>query len=360
MHGTILSIYLFNGLTPVPTCLGFLIGGHQIAFLSPNSKAYAMTRFDVITVTHGLELSMMVMQARSMRLFLSDDLVGNIIVVNNDQSQRALDEAIRTRIVPEYGDLAQRVSVIGRDDLLPGFASVHGWQSQQVLKFYAARKSEADYTLILDSKNHFVRPIIDCSYQVDDGRLVSWPVSQRGHLESLFRNSFDYFSQDADQFIDFALPNITPFPVRTSTLCAMLHSIEERENRTFAEFFLASGRRFAEFYLLAAYVAARDGSFECEYAFRERNLVTVFPDKANSGAFESMMWQLARETTLSFGIHWAARPLLTEELKNRIAQAWIERGLIDNLNEAREFFEERDAEVAGSESEVAPVREVKN
>lgn len=297
-----------------------------------------MNRIDIITVAHAPELQMLRMQARSLRLFLAPALVGTILVVNNDADQARFRRDFLVHVLAEYGQLAASVRFIDRSEILPGFEYSHGWHTQQVIKFIAASRSRQDYCLILDAKNHFVRPINARSFQAEDGRLKSCLLSQRGHLESLFRNSFAYFRVDPDKFIDQTLPNVTPMPLRSSTVQEMLKTIEVRERCSFAMFFLGTEALFAEFYLLAGYIAARDGSFDKEYAFAPPSFVTVFPDKANAGAFQSLMWQLNTDHALTFAIHWAARPVLPDELKQAIARFWCERGLISDPGEAAVFL----------------------
>lgn len=297
-----------------------------------------MTSVGVITVSHGDELKMLKLQARSLRLFLAPDFVDTIVVVNNDNDQAGFRENFNARVLPEYGHLSARVRLVDRSDLMEGFEYVHGWRTQQALKMIAVSRSEHDYSIVLDSKNHFVRPVTERSYQAADGRLISCFCPQRGHLEPLFKNSFAYFGVDAEEFIDRALPNVTPIPLRTSTVRDMLAAIEAREHRTFAEFFLTGNSRFAEFYLLAAYIAARDHRFETEYELTTPKYVTVFQSAADVGSFKAIMYRLGQESTLAFAIHWAARPLLDNELRNSIAKVWIERGLVQDRHSAEEFF----------------------
>jgi hypothetical protein len=242
-------------------------------------------------------------------------------------------------VLPEYGHLSPSVRFIDREEMFQGFEYSHGWHTQQVIKMISVARSQRDHCIVMDSKNHFVRPIVARSFRAEDGRLISSLQSQHGHLESLFKNSFAYFGVDPDKYIDQALPNVTPMALRTATVRDMLKAIEAREHRSFGAFFLDVERPlFAEFYLLAGYIAGRDGTFQKEYTFAPPNFVTVFPDKANAGAFQSLMWQLDTEHALAFGIHWAARPHLTDELKQVIARFWCERGLISDPGEASEFL----------------------
>jgi hypothetical protein len=297
-----------------------------------------MSQFDLITVSHRSELAMLSLQARSLCRFVPAHLIGTIHVINNEPEPAAFKEAFQSRVLPEYGQLKPKVWLRERDDFLPNSAWVHGWRSQQVLKFLVAQSVRTEWTLILDTKNHFVRPVSDGAYIDKAGRLLIWLISQRGHLQPIFDNSFRYFSLDPEIYVDSSLPNITPFPVRPSTLRDLIALIEKQESCSFGQFFLHSGHQFAEFYLLAAYILKRDGTFTKEYAFRPREVVTLFPDKADPGAFESVMWQLDRDASLAFGIHWNALPKLTQAMKGRIAEAWLEFGLIEDLMDAREFL----------------------
>lgn len=295
-----------------------------------------MGLWSIVVVCHLRDLGMLRLQARSLARYMPAAIVGRILVIENDSDSDQFAAAFVETIMPEYGALQTRVRLVRREFLAPGIGFSHGWRSQQVLKMLAARLVTEDRILILDAKNHFTRPVDADSYQAPDGRLRFFEVSQRGHLAHMFHNSFAAFGLDPEQFIDHALPNITPFPARSASMIGMVEAIERSHGMSFAEFFLKND--VAEFYLLSAFITRRDGGLAQEYAFGEMNVVTVFPDKADIGTFQWVDYQMRQETTLCFGVHWAALALLSPEVKQRIAAFWLERGLVRDVAEGLEFL----------------------
>ncbi len=295
-----------------------------------------MDHWGIVVVCHMRDIDMLRLQARSLAVFMPAELVGQILVIENDADGEVFAAAFASQVLPEYGLLAAHVTLIRREELAPGISFAHGWRSQQVLKMLATARIATEHVLILDAKNHFIRPLTRSSYIAEDGRLRSYAVSQRGHLAQLFANSHAAFGLDPEPYFDRNLPNITPFPARPATIRGMITKIEHHHAMTFAAFFL--GRDVAEFYLLSAFLVARDGGPEREYSLGEPDVITVFPDKAEAGAFEWVDFQLHRDAILCMGVHWAAIPLLSPAVRDRIVAFWQERGLVRDAKEGLSFL----------------------
>lgn len=296
-----------------------------------------MTRFDIVVVCHARDLRMLQLQARSIARYFPTAMLGSIFVIENDTDSEAFEKEFVRTVLPDYGFLRSAVRFVRRDTLLPGDWPADGWRSQQVLKMLASGLGDAEYLLILDAKNHFVRPVTSDSYQAQDGRLRSYVMPQSGHLEHLFRHSFKAFGLDPDDFIACSLPNLTPFPAKRSTIIEMMARVGASDGSSFTDYFLRN--EVAEFYLLAAYIAARDGEFSREYALGDVSALTVFPDKTEAATFLWVDLNMRHDRTICFGVHWQAIAPMLPEQKQAIAKFWFERGLVLGVAEGLTFLE---------------------
>ncbi len=278
---------------------------------------------------------MLRLQARSIGMYFDRSELGSILVIENDLDSEKFADAFEKIVRPEYGALSESVRLVRALDLLGRHVRIHGWRLQQVLKLKACGLCQGDNVLILDAKNHFIRPAAARDYVAEDGRLRSFLVSQRGHLERYFLNSFEMLKADPELFLDAALPNITPFAVKRRTVFDLVRFIERGDSESIIDLFALD---IAEFYLIQAFIVSRDGCLDKEYVFGPENLVTIFADKANDGALESVFYIADKPDVLAFGVHWEALPLLTREAKLRIARFWMSRGLVGNIESASAFL----------------------
>lgn len=295
-------------------------------------------KLSFLTVTHAAEFPQLYFQAKSLALFIEPESVDEIVIVLNERIGITASELL-VRVRPYYGRLAPLVKVLSWSELDPDLPWVMGWHSQQVCKLLAASKMTGAICIILDSKNFFVRPLTTSTFVDADGRLKSFSDTQGGLAPEIYKRSLAYFGVQADAYAHSTLPNITPIPVRPSTIKKLIEHVEAQESASFASMFLAEGNRFAEFYLLTGYILARDGGFEREYALGKSCVVTFFHDRVvSSENFASCMWQLAQEHVVASGIHHLSRGILSQGQKAQLTTFLKDQGLDPEIADGSEIY----------------------
>lgn len=104
---------------------------------------------ELITVTYSGDLAAMYYHALSLDKFWTGDKFWTIVIEDQDIYQRVIDW-LNINIVPIMP--AWRINICTG----PKLVAVDGWHRQQILKLWAASKSSAEYSVVLDSKNFFI------------------------------------------------------------------------------------------------------------------------------------------------------------------------------------------------------------
>jgi len=292
---------------------------------------------DFVTVIYEPEIGMLELQARSFATFVPQELVGQIILIGND-TQKLCDH-LKSRIVPCYGDLAKKVIVHPKERIAPGMPSWgHGWKTQQVLKLCVCDFVNTASYIVLDAKNHFIRPISPLDIFAENGHLRSWKLSYIDNFENLCRSSFEYFGIDAEAYITRLPPSITPVPLIKEYVRGLLNYILEKERLLFQYFFFKHDA-MTEFLIYYAYLIYRGKSLDDIFEFGEPVAATLFKDKVvDFGNFDSLMWQAEQPSRYIFGIHNSALPFMSEHQRKRVIDLWAARGLFPNRSAGEAFF----------------------
>ncbi|CAH0138188.1 DUF6492 family protein [Roseomonas sp. CECT 9278] len=294
----------------------------------------------LLTITHTPELAALRLQARSVARFLDPSHAGAIVVICNEPAMAPFRDQFDAQVRPEYGAHARSVTLMHRDELAQPRHWRHGWRSQQLLKLLASRHLAEGDVLVLDSKNHFIRPIAADSYRAPDGRLRTWRSHHRGHMEQYFRASVAAFDVPVEPHIDHWTPTVTPMAFPVADIRECLDALYVRFGAEFHETFLASDCRMTEFFLIAACQLRSQGDLGARYVFGDRpNSAILFKDKVlDHNRFGSVLFAASQPHTLSFAIHHAAVGLLNEAQRDRVTDFWVDRGLIAQREEAEVFL----------------------
>ena len=284
-----------------------------------------MEEFDFATVIYKEELNILRAQARSFAVHLSPTMVRNIFLVINDFDLTADD---LVEIVDLYGPLSARVRILDRAVVAPKmYAKTHGWWGQQIVKLRLCQHATSRYVIILDSKNHFIRPVSPDHFVTRDGRIMTSLVSYVNNAEDHCRGSFAYFGMDATPYIGALPPSITPITLRREIVLQMIEFIEKRANTNFEVEFLKHSNT-TEFILYYAFLIFCGRTIETEYVVVEPQVATLFLDKVrDENRFDSIMFQACRRSPIAFGIHRAAVRELTAHQIGRILELWKATGL---------------------------------
>ena len=307
--------------------------------------------FDITTVIFRGELELLELQAASLDRFFPAELVRRILVLLNDVDEEACGAAVE-RLRPAYGKLAPKVQIASPADLFAlrpaeltrqqprnwpahwftkyrhrwpwgrkgGWRGNRGWSVQQALKLAVGRAVQAPYVLILDAKNHLVRPVTVGSFVGPDGRprshLACRDRQQRRWIEASFiRMGMTPPAPDAP-----APPSVTPVSVRTDVLRGAVDAIERRIGPV--ETFFARKRKFeTEFMLLYAYVVGRYGDWSAAF---EEGLVppaTIFRSTGDE-AIRELLDRVERGEADFLAIHGSRMGKLEPDVQARLEAIW--------------------------------------
>ena len=289
--------------------------------------------YTLVTVVFEKEYDLLLLQARSLRLFAPRDLFATILVIDN--SAAGMPEPVRQRLLTEYGDLASAVRIMSRADFAIATKG-HGWSTQQVLKILAAEIVTTDRYVVIDAKNHFVAPLERRHFQAPDGRARMTMIAYRRHaLGAHLERVLAFVGLDPAAFVDRFPQTRTPFIFDTAAVRRMTDELARREGETFEALFIRHG--FTEFFLYSAWLLKTPGAFEALYSVEDFELPGVWKHYADADGCRRTIASLDRAMAPVFGIHRDALALLDRRARAVVAAFWAERGLFPS-REAGEAF----------------------
>lgn len=298
------------------------------------------TALDFVTVVYAPEIELLRLQARSFARFMDAEGVGAIVLIVNEVEPADCVAALEDRVLPEYGGYAERVRILSVADFPPTRHNPRGWRRQQSLKLLVARVLEADRYVVLDAKNHFVKPSDVSRFVTPDGRLRSFKAQmRRASLRGFFENSVSYFGLDPEELLDATMPATTPYGLHRSIVCDLLDRIEHDEGVGFGDFFHAPGRDATEFFLYFGYLNTLGVPLDELYEFGGRPAVTLFsrfPETEEQLA--EVIGKVQRRGVMMFGLHKNRVLSVNEHFTNVICDLWTDVGLFEDRAAANAYF----------------------
>jgi hypothetical protein len=294
-------------------------------------------KLTIITVTFWLDRGALWLQARSLRRFLDPEMLEEFIIVVSDNDSRML-QFVQTTISAELGSLAERVRMRSPGDYGCRLQSPSGWRLQQALKLAAVAAASTPVTLILDSKNHLVRPLTTSDLFTTTGKLRSWTAVHWGHMQRFFEASFAYMGVPFRPYIGTSLPTITPFLASRCTVRRLIEDIEKTEGEDLFSFFLRPDNDVTEFFLIMAFLIKEHGSVQYEYDLGRPLGVTVFVNNVENDELESLTEPVRLGLVPFFAMHWSVIPKMTDKQRRLLTDLWEEAGLVA-AHEADTVFE---------------------
>lgn len=288
---------------------------------------------DLVIIGFSGERRALELLARSLRLYADPDLFGRIYIVLNDPAIRRFRWAIKKRVLPEFGTLAGRVVLVDPCTIVDRPNVKNGWRSQQALKLLMARMVKAPQFLVLDTKNHFIRPVGRDAMIAADGRLLTHMYSLNRHFVGHFETACRYFGVEDVDTSAHAMPTTTPFVMSTSVVRELLEVVERREDKPFFDFFMKN-TELTEFYFYYAYILSAPGRFEALYKIRSTPNLTLFRIDARSvERISAMLPILDQPDVYCFGVHRLVFEVGIPESRQRAGEVWQRFGLIKNEKE---------------------------
>jgi hypothetical protein len=295
-------------------------------------------RVDIVTVCYAPELHMLKLQARSIGRHLDAGSVGRVWVILNDDDVSGSRRYFEREIAAEYGPHAAKIVLAAREDITPVKLEGRGWRIQQVLKLCVANRVASECYLMLDAKNHFIRPVSKASYFDTRTRFrTSRSALRRGPLAVNFRASYKYFGIDPEPHIDRAPPGITPFGVRSGRVREMLEHISSREGEPFESFFMKKDTHVVEIFLCQAFALATLNSLTSDFRFEKKrtNVTMWYRNVANK--LNAKVDATEKSDTLTFAVHRKTFAALSDAQRKQVASVWRRANLIEKESDVELF-----------------------
>lgn len=297
---------------------------------------------NLLTVTHTSEIFWLQLQAKSINKFVPENEIDQIFVIINEVASSDYASLFRSIVLPFYGKHKSKVTLVPRGELLEIPDWVHGWRSQQALKLASVNLlCQTNSSILLDTKNHFIRTASRDRFFETDGRIKTWRMDHDGHMRKFFEASLENFELSSETYIKNWTPTVTPFCVLREDVKECLAELDRKWGDRYLErIFIRSDCFSTEFFLVSAFLQKKYGDLDRRYVFREPFSVILFADKLeDDNRFGSIMHQASLDRCLSFALHHLTVKKLKAHHKYQIAGLWLSCNLINELEEARPYFE---------------------
>lgn len=278
-----------------------------------------------VTVVFEPEVALLRLQGRSLARFLDPACVAEILVLDNCAG--GMSKRARRVAIASFGPLAPHVTVLRTPSLGAGLGA-EGWRSQQAAKLLVARRVRSPHYVVLDAKNHLIRPATAADFVdgagVARGGTHSYATHPlRGGLERTLRH-LGADDETVARLVDDFPRTVTPFVIDVALARRMMDDIEREAGEPFAEAFERA--RLLEFFLYSGWAMLRGPGLPVDGSTVHAPI--VWPARAtDEGAAEAI--REAVETDAAwFAVHRRALARADARTRRRIARFWSERGLM--------------------------------
>jgi len=269
---------------------------------------------DLVTVVFEPELPVLRAQAQSINLYCQHIGINTIYVIVNDH------ESVGKQIDPAWwGDLQHRVTIIPRRVFSTDFVE-DGWISQQVLKTLGAAISFNTWSMTLDAKTLFVRPLRLAYLMDSQGRPQTGQLGIQPVFESSARIVGELFNVDVRRQLG---PGGVPFLFNTRWIRAMIADIEQRTGRSFPAWFQAQGE-VTEFILYSGYLESAQ-AMDLLYNTQRSRLAVCNICHSEVESFDRKFQEM--QISLTTSIHRNAWSRLSQEQQQQYHSFLVQRGI---------------------------------
>jgi hypothetical protein len=269
---------------------------------------------DIATVVHQEDIAALNLQAQSIELYCQNIGLRTIYVIINDETADITEPIDYTW----WGSLAPHVMVLPRTAFSSRWVD-NGWVSQQAYKMLAASMSYNTYTMVLDAKTIFIKPLTITDLVATDGRLRVGRVP----IYPVFETSRDITEKCFDIKLNEQLgPGGVPFFFHNDTVRFMIAETTFRTHSCFPEWFQSQGM-LTEFIFYSGYVQHRYGSLDALYS-PDRGIHPVNICHSEVARFEDKLREMQLPDTNTVSVHRRAWDNLDSEQQHRYRQFLIE------------------------------------
>jgi hypothetical protein len=312
---------------------------------SPSQEPISVRSVEIATIVFSQEIELFRLQARSIARNLCPTDIGCLHIILNEPDPGPINYAVSKIVEDELGVFGRLTKIWQASDLAI-IGTWRGWYTQQLLKLKIARVVESPKYVVLDAKNHFIRQASVDDFISSDGRPYMKRSLYSGPLKDFFINSLRYFGIDPSVGSQLSMPAITPFTFYTDVVRDMILTVEEQEDQSFENFFLAEGRDVSEFSLYYAFFLKKGLSVEALYSLERSICVTLWKQWATSPEQQlEQLGGLRDDSIVLFGLHRNCIRHLSEESKEVVLEYWVRAKLFPDIPSATEFYKALEANV---------------
>lgn len=292
-----------------------------------------------VTVTYRAEDALLRLQARSLVQFAADGLIAKIIVIDNGTPE--LRGGRLRSLMRAYGPLADLVEIVRAPQLASDLGGLSGWHAQQVLKLAIARRAPTPWYVLLDAKNHAIRPLSLEDFLAPDGRARGGFHDYAKHpLHPTLLKTLAHFELP-ESAASWYPPTATPFVMHTQTALDIMDSLGEELRTEFAH------GTFTEFFLYSAWILKRDGDWDSVYDGTAIECPTIWGGNSDAKGVRVALDLIAKRNAPFFGVHRRAMLRLRWEAFRQVEALWLRTGLMPSRLAVRRLRAASVAEFVG-------------
>jgi Family of unknown function (DUF6492) len=279
-----------------------------------------MAPMTIATVTFEADMRLTVLQALSLdRLFPTEEIAEYILVLN-DPDPVELEGELRDHLTGRISE-----ALMSKTRFLPAvevaaLAPMRAWRSQQVLKLELASQVATEHYLLLDAKNHFVRPTTTAEFW--HGERIRTYVKDRPQWRQWVLDSFEALGvTPTEDQLARPWPTTTPYLMITGEVRALLKRIESQHGAPFSTVFpdLGSATEFFLYYAHMIDVYADDPPYTAAPPIVAA-LFRKWPQ--DSVAVMEVLDDATGGDIPVFGLHRLRVPALTPSQREAIESLW--------------------------------------
>lgn len=281
-------------------------------------------KLPVVSITFQDDIRLTFLQIVSFDRLFEQNRLGTFYIVVNDRTPDAAEETKqalgswieRSGMISE--SMRRRIQILGWADIFPSVSKV-GKRDQQAIKLGVSRLINEDFYLILDGKNHFVRPsnIFDF-FQEGKPKLPLWGTVA-GFWERCLIPSVEVMEVD-DRYKSNMWPSVTPYVMYTEYAREVCQFLENKYGLPLPLVFNETGDA-TEFLMYYAHVAGRHGIDTYANAVQpNKTLFTVGPRDPEKVV--ELITAVRDENIAMFGLHRNRVPKLDTEQRTLIDELW--------------------------------------
>ncbi|GCD59106.1 hypothetical protein NBRC3280_1606 [Acetobacter pasteurianus NBRC 3280] len=307
-------------------------------------KVYANTTLrnnnnflDFVTICFSGEFPNLLLQARSLAKY-GNDVVKEWTIVINSEIEAEEREKIFLSLQKELQDAQFNTFWIERKDIIDiGLPEMHGSRSQQILKIVISNYIQDKFYVLLDAKNHAIRPL-EKEFFVRDGK----PIVHREEYEAWnpfcqwFAKAFELVGLPQERALYQKYQSTTPYVMETEIVRECMNSDLLNSSKPWYYFVSLMGDKADSVTEFALYGAMFE-LFKKEAIFAPKNYVTLFAGYPSEHKhIMSFIERIKEDQIKFFGIHRSTHLSMDENIS--LALGWVSQGLFSSVENGVVFL----------------------